>query len=730
MKNFRQSLTYIKPYRWRVAVGIIAAIGVSIFFTTSIGMLIPVLQVITSREGVSGWIYRTDIEHRLGVKLPQPDDPTRVGAEAIQPVFVKVTDDKAADRAGFRQYDIIVSVDGEPIDNSLELAQRLCNAPVGRELAVIVDRRAPAPTSAAESAGGSRRIKPTITLAVPERAWYRGVVVRVARWLPEDTDRHNINIHNRMWALFFILLAIFGMTILRNACRYVNELSIQGASLQAIMDMRSRAYHQLTSLPLSHFGKNGVTDAISRVIQDTGQINVGFTTLFGKTIQEPLIAAGAMGFAFWLEWRVALAAVVAAPISYLVIRKFGKKMRKAAKKALVSSARQLAVLEETLYGLRVVKAYTMEGYERKRYFRVQRQLLKEQMRMRRFDSAVSPMLEVLGSIGLIAAAMLAANLVLKSSLDFRVLITQLFLLGLGADAGRKLSNVNNRLQQADAAAERVFGMINAEPEQVNHLGPKVGPLRGEIVFENIGFRYPGTEAMVLRDVTIRARAGQTIAIVGPNGSGKTTILSLLPRFYEPAAGRVLWDGQDVAQVNLRSLRQQIGLVTQDAVIFADTAEANIRYGNKHISREQVVAAAKQAFADEFISQLPEGYDTVIGERGTTMSGGQRQRIALARAILRDPSVLILDEAMSQVDAESEGKIQRVLDEFLVGRTAFIIAHRFSTVRDAAQIVVLDAGQVVGAGRHGELMENCPLYRTLYTTQFRETESGGPAASPA
>ena len=240
---------------------------------------------------------------------------------------------------------------------------------------------------------------------------------------------------------------------------------------------------------------------------------------------------------------------------------------------------------------------------------------------------------------------------------------------------------------------------------------------------------------MLIDVNMTARAGQIVAVVGPNGSGKSSLLNLLPRFYEPQRGQILWDGQDIHQTNLRSLRQQIGLVTQDPVIFADTMDANIRYGNKHVTRDQVVAAARQAFADEFISQLPEGYDSIVGEHGTTLSGGQKQRIALARAILRNPSVLILDEAMSQVDAESEMKIQQALNKFLVGRTAFVIAHRFSTVRQADQIVVLDAGRVVGVGRHDELIDRCPLYRTLYATQLIESPAPSqpgtaPEAAPA
>ena len=710
MKNFRILLKYVWPYRGRIIGGILAAVGVSLLYSVSIGMLMPILQVLTSNEGLTGWVNRSSVEHRAGVDFVPLDAPVRE-KPTTQPtgepwVVRTAAEESPAYLVGVRKYDRLMRVDDQDVhDNEpLKTMTKLADLPTGAAVALTFLN--------------NKDQAHTLRVTMAALPWYRQFIRDIVLLLPHgegELDRKR----DRLWSLFYILMVVLVLTVGRNILRYVNETLIEGTGIQATMDMRCDMYHKLTSLPMSYFGKNGVTDAISRVVQDTVQMRTGYVTLFGKSIQEPLKAVALVVGAILIEWQVVAAAAVGAPISYLVVRVFGKKMRKAAKKALVSSSRMMSILEETLFGLRVVKAYTMEGYERRRYFRAYRSLLKEELRMRRSDAAIGPLQEVIGFVGLTAAIMLAANFVLDGSLSFVKLVAQLGLLAAMSDSMRRMGNVNNRLQQADAAGERILKTLNTEPEPAGRGLTEAGPLRSELKFENIEFRYPDTEAPVLAGVSLTARAGQVVAVVGPNGSGKTTLLSLLPRFYDADAGRILWDGRDIREMSLRSLRQQIGLVTQDAVVFVDTVEANIRYGNKHISRDQVVAAARQAFADEFISQLPQGYDTVLGEHGTSLSGGQRQRLALARAILRNPSVLVLDEAMSQVDAESEAKIQQALTRFLVGRTAFVIAHRFSTVRSADQIVVLEAGRVAGIGRHEQLMTTCPLYRTLYATQLVE-----------
>jgi len=284
---------------------------------------------------------------------------------------------------------------------------------------------------------------------------------------------------------------------------------------------------------------------------------------------------------------------------------------------------------------------------------------------------------------------------------------------------RKLSTVYPKLQRANAAAERVFALIDSPSEYAEEAGrPRIAPLRATIELDEVTFTYPNSNRPAVKGVSLQVKKGEFIALVGPNGSGKTTLVSLLPRFFPMDSGRILIDGQDINKSSLRSLREQFSLITQESVIFPDTVRSNIAYGRPDATQAEIEAAARKAFADDFIRQMPDGYDTVVGEHGATLSGGQRQRLAIARAILRDAPILIFDEATSQVDPESEMKIHQALDAFLKDRTAFVIAHRYSTVSDADRIVVMDEGQLVAVGPHEQLLKSCPLYRRLYETQFR------------
>jgi ATP-binding cassette, subfamily B, bacterial MsbA len=283
--------------------------------------------------------------------------------------------------------------------------------------------------------------------------------------------------------------------------------------------------------------------------------------------------------------------------------------------------------------------------------------------------------------------------------------------------------VNSRVQQSNAAATRVFEVIDMDAEpNTSHALPKLPRHQKSIEFRNITFSYPGHTDVVLKDVTVYVKAGQNVAVVGSNGSGKTTLLQLLPRLYVPIEGQVLVDGVDTATVSLRSLRKQIGLVTQDTLLFADTIYNNIAYGTRHATKEQVLDASRRSYVDDFVKAFPEGYDTRVGEHGVRLSGGQKQRIAIARAILRDPAILVLDEAMSQIDSDSEMKITLALREFTRNRTVLMIAHRFQTVISADMIVCLDHGRVAGVGTHSQLIESCPAYRRLYENQFREMDT--------
>jgi ABC-type multidrug transport system fused ATPase/permease subunit len=441
--------------------------------------------------------------------------------------------------------------------------------------------------------------------------------------------------------------------------------------------------------------------------------------LLGKGLREPMTALALAGAAMWLNWRLALVFLCGAPFVVAVMASFGSKMKRATRRSLVAGSEMLAKLQEATAGLRIVKVYNRQEHEQELFKRINNRLLKQLLRISRVDAATSPVLEVLGILAGSAAIILGMSWVLTSTrgLKGETFIALLALLGASAESARKTSDIWNKIQQANGAAERVFEVLEQprEFEKPNAVG--LPPVRGGVEFRDIVFTYPGAEQPALAGVSLSVTAGQNVAIVGPNGSGKTTLVNLLPRFYDPDSGRVLIDGRDISDVTLDSLRAQIGMVTQDVITFNDTIAANIAYGRHGATQEEIEDAAKRAFAHEFISQMPNGYDTVIGEHSTGLSGGQLQRIIIARAVLKNPPILIFDEATSQVDADSEAKIHQAIEESTRGRTTFIIAHRFSTVISADVIVVMNTGRIIAQGQHEQLIQTCPVYQRLYETQL-------------
>jgi ABC-type multidrug transport system fused ATPase/permease subunit len=372
--------------------------------------------------------------------------------------------------------------------------------------------------------------------------------------------------------------------------------------------------------------------------------------------------------------------------------------------------------------LRVVKVYNRQEHEIEHYQQSNRALLKQNLRITKIEAATNPLLDVMGMVAMCGAILLGAAWVsgqysqLQSS-EFFVLIA---MLGVAAESVRKVSEVWNNVQQANAAAERVFAVIDECQEHEDPEAFELKPLTQNIEFKKIVFTYPGAAQPSLQGIDLSVPAGQTVAVVGPNGSGKTTLVNLIPRFYDPDSGQILIDGQDIHKATLYSLRDQIGMVTQNVVTFHDTIANNISYGKPDATMDQIVQAAKQAYAHEFIEPLPDGYQTIIGENSTGFSGGQLQRMVIARAILKNPRILIFDEAMSQVDADSEAKIHAALQQIMKGRTCFVIAHRFSTVITADRIVVVDQGRIVAQGKHEELIQTSDVYKRLYETQLMGT----------
>jgi len=366
----------------------------------------------------------------------------------------------------------------------------------------------------------------------------------------------------------------------------------------------------------------------------------------------------------------------------------------------------------------VVKTYTAEEHERGRLDIVDRKMFRQQLRLAKLDAFLSPMMETLAIFTGSLLTVWLASRVINHSLSLPKFATLGVALSMLFDPLRKLSDVYVRIQRSTAGAERIFQVLDHPVE--SDLAPgdlHVGPLERGLDFVNVCFTYPNASVPALKDVTLSIGRGETVAIVGPNGCGKTTLVSLLPRLFDPATGEVRYDGVDVRRATLGSLRRQISFVGQEAVIFEATPVENIAYGQSPIDRRRVEDASRRAYADEFIRAIPGGYDAVLGERGSTLSGGQRQRLAIARAIYRDAPILIFDEATSQIDTESEQKIQTALREFAKGRTTIIIAHRLSTIQFADRLVVMDAGRIIDSGSHKELFDRCPLYRTLCETQF-------------
>jgi ABC-type multidrug transport system fused ATPase/permease subunit len=470
-------------------------------------------------------------------------------------------------------------------------------------------------------------------------------------------------------------------------------------------------------MPMGFFANERPSDTVSRIVRDTSVMGRAIRVMLGKALREPLNAAFMLGFAMLLSWQLTLIFLCAAPIVLSLLVVFGRKMKRATRKSLVASSQMLGKLQEAMSGLKVVKVYNQQDYERNVFSKINNRLLKQLLKISKVDAATTPVLEVLGMVAGGAALVVGVHWVAQGRMDGPGFFGLLILLGASAEAVRKTSGVWNKIQEANAAAERIFAVIDEPVEYERPGATDLAPLKERIEFIDVTFAYPGTYRPVLKGINLSVQAGHNVAIVGPNGSGKTTLANLIPRFYSPDSGRIFIDGKNIQDATLVSLRDQIGMVTQDVVTFNDTIAANIAYGKRNATRDEIITAAMRSFAHEFIDALPDGYDTIIGEQGAGLSGGQLQRIVIARVILKNPAILIFDEAMSQVDADSEAKIHKAIEEIMKDRTSFIIAHRFSTVITADVIVVMDNGQIIAQGQHDELIQRCALYRSLYETQL-------------
>ena len=525
------------------------------------------------------------------------------------------------------------------------------------------------------------------------------------------------------WGLVATLGLVLVLALIGSVGRFVHEYATITVSLRTVMRIRGRVFSRLVHLPMSTATHEKTAEQVSRVVRDCTALGRGFSALTARAVRGVVVGLFLFLGALYMDPFLTGIFVFVLPPIAILIRKFGKRIRRASKRALHQYGVMLGAITEALQGLRVVKVHHTEGYERRRFNRINRRVLEHQMDARTSKALSSPIIETLSMVGLIVVVLIAAWTVFEQGKPTSTLVGVIVMLGGSAASFRQLTGLNNSLQEAAAAAENIDEVLHLpvedRPRSDGERARDAMPRHAEsVAFDHVTFAYPGSEAPVLRDVCLVVPHGSVCAVVGSNGSGKSTLLGLLPRLFEPDSGHVRIDSRDIATHTMRSLRRQIAMVTQDTVLFEGTIEENILYGSRHVGGEQLLDASRRAHAHDFIEAMPDGYHTEIGERGQRISGGQRQRIAIARAILRDPAILILDEATSQIDADSESKINAALAEFQKGRTTFVIAHRLSTVVDADMIVVMDAGKIAAVGKHAELLKTSEAYQTLCRTQLR------------
>jgi ABC-type multidrug transport system fused ATPase/permease subunit len=711
--EFWRACRFLYPYRWMVATSVTCALFIGIAFTGGLGSMVPIMQVFLKGDTIASWANRAIAERRLGITFDQEDQQ--------RAVVVKVKPGGFAGKEGR----VVEGTQFLPAPGGSR-AQSGARDVFG----YLAD---PATTTAYVAARqGTPGTNAVASLSLPPVPRHFAFGRSVALRMPT----------NPVWAIGSVLAAIGCLAIVSNVIKFFQEYLSDKAAILAVQDIRRRLYDRVLHVPMSHFNLRGASDVTSRLTQDAQELVQGFKTVLGQSIQEPIKVALAFGLALVVSWKLTIFIVVFGPVMFLFIRKLGKKMRRASRKAMINSASMLGQIEGSLIGIRVVKGASAERFERRRYGKIMAKLVAEQLRMARLDAFSGPTIETLAFFVVASIVLVASYMVLvRQSLTTTSFILVMGCLGGIGDSLRRMSKVNNVLQKSNAAAARIFEVLDLPvererdearrhegkearsagevPSETLRASPliKLPPIERDIRFENITFAYPGSSSQALNDVSLRVPKGQSVAVVGRNGSGKTTLLALLPRFYDPQQGRVLIDGVDVRDVTLRSLRQQISIVTQDSVIFPGTIAENIAYGAPLTSRDDIVAAAKRAFAHDFILEKPQGYDTLLGELGGQLSGGQKQRLCIARAILRKSPILVLDEATSQVDAESEHLIQQAIESLMHERTTFVIAHRFSTILSADTIVVMDRGRIVAQGRHDELLQTCDTYQQLYERQL-------------
>lgn len=744
MKNFVRLARFAWPYRVRFVISLGCAVMVACLWFTNIGAVYPLLKILFYNQNTQAWVVEqidsteTAIaarQARLDVmdEVERWDAQGEAGHESIRQAHEIAVHDAAESAKSLADKKARLGGPNAKPLNQERGADALALSDSRRKQAVADARLEELGKAIArlvqsdDAVGFSHRRAALARDQAKDVTWlgrYKWLQPKIARYLPNDSFR----------TLLLLIGLVMGGVAVKGLFQFCQEVLVADITQLSLFDIRNLFFRKTIALDLASFSDQGSAELMTRFTNDMDSVAQGFNTVLSKVIREPLRIITCLGGALWLNWRLTCLALVLVPVSAYCTMRAGKIMKRAVRRSLESMSNIYKILQESFQGIKVVKAFTMERYERRRFFLETKSLYKKSVKVAKIDALSDPVLELLALTTVTIALLAGSFLVLRKTTDLNLglfklqlaaqpmeiedLLTLYAMLAGISDPIRKLANVHSKVQRAAAASDRICFLMDRVPEVKDKAtSPRLPRHKMRIDFEGVGFSYNDREP-VLRGVDLTVRHGETIALVGPNGCGKSTLMNLLPRFWDVQSGSIRIDGHDLRDVQIRSLRSQIAYVTQETVLFEGTIADNIAYGTRHVTRPQIIEASKRAYAHGFIESMPEGYDSVIGERGMSLSGGQRQRIALARAMLRDPAILILDEATSAVDIQDEALIRKAIEEFSRGRTTFLITHSMGSLQFATRIVLMNAGKIEAVGTDAELRKNSPLYRKLNEIHFQ------------